>query len=606
MHNNIMAAGSRDHPPMLATRRYSQWQSHFMRYIDTRPNAVETLLNISPKNKAHYESEKEAIHFLLTGIGDEIYSTVDACKTAHEMWIAIKRLQQVKSYYSRYKGKEIAKPITPPSKSASEEDRDLEQAQKDKEMQRNLALIAKNQRTVTIAGARETVGSQVVQQTRIHCFNFQEFGHFVKECRKPKRAKDYTYHKEKMLLCKQAEKGVPLQAEQVDRLDETDEEIDEQELEAHYNYMAKIQEVLTADSETNIEPLEKVKQDDNTISPASSNMCDNDNQDEQNVEKCDDKRDALELNECKITLKKTNRTREESNSIRDSCLIAFQNKEIELEKYKAYNDRTPEYDKLERLVKEKNKVITDLKCKEEKDLDKLIAMEKQLKFLNKIVYKRNQSVQTIHLLATKGSTYNERPAFANPMYLTKAQSEKPCLYEIPYDKSDIANIFAPDREAILTLEQVTRSKLNKDLVKPYDYTKQNSLYEIFKPPSQECLDLLEHANKIRKKMWRKSFVKFVTAYIDSLKSRTSNVNVVCATCEKCVFNSNHDACVSILLNDVNAKTKRPKVVPISTRKLKSQVNKSVATPPKKTVVSDFTIQKSKSYYSMLYEKTSQA
>ncbi|GJW81050.1 hypothetical protein Tco_0145025 [Tanacetum coccineum] len=56
--------------------------------------SVETLLNISPKNKAHYQSKKEAIHLLLTGIGDEIYSTVVACKTAHDMWIAIERLQQ--------------------------------------------------------------------------------------------------------------------------------------------------------------------------------------------------------------------------------------------------------------------------------------------------------------------------------------------------------------------------------------------------------------------------------------------------------------------------------------------------------------------------------
>ncbi|GKD72397.1 hypothetical protein Tco_1330679 [Tanacetum coccineum] len=55
---------------------------------------VEIILTVSPKNKAYYVSEKEAIHLLLTGIGDEIYSTVDACKTAHEMWIAIERLQQ--------------------------------------------------------------------------------------------------------------------------------------------------------------------------------------------------------------------------------------------------------------------------------------------------------------------------------------------------------------------------------------------------------------------------------------------------------------------------------------------------------------------------------
>ncbi|GJR39867.1 hypothetical protein Tco_1215551 [Tanacetum coccineum] len=125
---------------MLATRRYAQWQTCFLRYIDTKPNgdalrkcklegpytpytviipavpitddstevperiAVETILNMSPENKAHYELEKEAIHLLLTGIGDEIYSIVNACKTAHEMWISIERLQQesMKSYYSRF------------------------------------------------------------------------------------------------------------------------------------------------------------------------------------------------------------------------------------------------------------------------------------------------------------------------------------------------------------------------------------------------------------------------------------------------------------------------------------------------------------------------
>ncbi|GJU30195.1 retrotransposon protein, putative, ty1-copia subclass [Tanacetum coccineum] len=91
-----------------------------------------------------------------------------------------------------------------------------------------------NQMTMIVAEARETVDSQVVQQTGIQCFNCKEFGHFAKECRKPKRVKDSTYHKEKMLLCKQAKKGVPLQAEQADWLEDTDEEIDEQELKAYY------------------------------------------------------------------------------------------------------------------------------------------------------------------------------------------------------------------------------------------------------------------------------------------------------------------------------------------------------------------------------------
>nr|GEW48847.1 hypothetical protein [Tanacetum cinerariifolium] len=154
---------------------------------------VETLQTMSPENKAHYESKKEAILLILTGIEDEIYSTVDACKIAQEI---------------------------------------------------------------------ENVGSPVVQQTRIQCFNCKEFGHFSKECMEPKRVKDFAYHKEKMLLCKQAEQGVPLQVEHVDWLADTDDEIDEQELEAHYNFMVKIQQFVSLESNSNVEPLEQIQNDD--------------------------------------------------------------------------------------------------------------------------------------------------------------------------------------------------------------------------------------------------------------------------------------------------------------------------------------------------------
>ncbi|GJR57982.1 retrovirus-related pol polyprotein from transposon TNT 1-94 [Tanacetum coccineum] len=66
--------------------------------------------------------------------------------------------------------------------------------------------------------------------------------------------------------------------------------------------------------------------------------------------------------------------------------------------------------------------------------------------------------------------------------------------------------------------------------------------------------------------------KSVTTCNDSSNSRTSNVNAVCAECGKCVFNSNHDACVSKYLKDVNARTKKPKEVPISASKPKRKAN----------------------------------
>ncbi|GJT34781.1 hypothetical protein Tco_0925200 [Tanacetum coccineum] len=104
------------------------------------------------------------------------------------------------------------------------------------------------------------------------------------------------------------------------------------------------------------------------------------------------------------------------------------------------------------------------------------------------------------MLAPKCATYNGRSTFANPKYLKIAQSEKPCLYEIPYDTSDHANRFCPNGEETFTLENESRSKLNKDTLKPYDYTYQNSLYEIFKPLSKTYLNQLERAKEVRKTM----------------------------------------------------------------------------------------------------------
>nr|GEZ25432.1 hypothetical protein [Tanacetum cinerariifolium] len=100
-----------------------------------------------------------------------------------------------------------------------------------------------NQKIVNVARARETVGTMVVQKSRIHCYNCKEFGHVARECQKLKRAKDAAYHKEKMLLCKQEEAGFQSNAEQADWRDDTDDEPEDQELEAHYIYMAQIQEV---------------------------------------------------------------------------------------------------------------------------------------------------------------------------------------------------------------------------------------------------------------------------------------------------------------------------------------------------------------------------
>ncbi|GJZ08228.1 hypothetical protein Tco_0542511 [Tanacetum coccineum] len=513
MHNNIMAAGSRDRPPMLATGRYAQWRSRFLRYIDTRPNGdalrkcilkgpytptivttpavpatedspavpeqttVETVMNMTPENRAHFESEKEAIHLILTGIGDEIYSTVDACQTAQEMWEAIERLQQgeslniqdvktnlfwefgqftshdgetIESYYTRfykmmnemirnnltvatmqvnvqflqqlqpewsrfvtivkqqhkldevsyhklfdilkqyqkevnelraermaknanplalvataqtlqdpyyqtskphksyaptskaslptrshattrYKGKEIAKPITPPSESASEEDSDPEQAQKeviheqaqkDKEINKNVDTTSRykndnqseqfgNQRTMTVARAREIVGGHVLSAV----LGKGESGFGKKEGKWGGHVSTTGIEVPNVTQAHDSELGT------VQYNDQNDVECDDERV-ALANLIAN----LKLDVDENKKIQKQLKKANTTL--------------------------AHELTECKSILAETSRTLEESNSIRDSCLVALQNKQTELEKYKTFNDRTVDYEKLEHKLNE--------------------------------------------------------------------------------------------------------------------------------------------------------------------------------------------------------------------------------------------------------------
>ncbi|GKC10496.1 hypothetical protein Tco_1007278, partial [Tanacetum coccineum] len=173
--------------------------------------------------------------------------------------------------------------------------------------------------------------------------------------RKPKRVKDYTYHKEKMLLCKQAEKGVPLQEEQADWLEDTDEEIDEQELEAHYGFMAKIHEHSEQpESISNTCVVEKVDNERVALTNLIANLkldVDENKKIQKQLKKANTSL-AHELKECKSILTETSRTLGESNSIQDSCLVALQNKRTGIETYKTLNDPTVDYDKLERKLNE--------------------------------------------------------------------------------------------------------------------------------------------------------------------------------------------------------------------------------------------------------------
>nr|GEZ35497.1 hypothetical protein [Tanacetum cinerariifolium] len=138
---------------------------------------------------------------LLVGIDNDIYSTVDACPNACEMWEAIERKftsqdgESLESYYSRFY-KMMNQLIRNQCNVINHQDNSP---------RINKSTGYENQRIGNVAGDRETVGSIVVQKSGIQCYNCKEFGHVAREFQKPKRVKDAAYHREKMLLCKQEE-----------------------------------------------------------------------------------------------------------------------------------------------------------------------------------------------------------------------------------------------------------------------------------------------------------------------------------------------------------------------------------------------------------------
>nr|GFB00647.1 hypothetical protein [Tanacetum cinerariifolium] len=174
-----------------------------------------------------------------------------------------------------------------------------------------------------------------------------------------------------MLKCKQAEKGEVPTAD----LGTDSEPLEQVQNDTGYNVFPN--DLQHYEQSESISNTCIVEMDDSNVIPDSPDMCENGVQNDQNDVEYDDERVALanliaylkldvdenkkiqkqlkkanttlaqELKECKTILAKTSKTLRESNSVPHSFLVALQNKQTEFEKYKAFNDRIINYEKLE-------------------------------------------------------------------------------------------------------------------------------------------------------------------------------------------------------------------------------------------------------------------
>ncbi|GJR25137.1 hypothetical protein Tco_0973664 [Tanacetum coccineum] len=205
---------------------------------------------------------------------------------------------------------------------------------------------------------------------------------------------------------------------------------------------------------------------------------------------------VIESQQLKTQVANCTKSNLENKSVNDTLTA-------ELERYK---EQSVEIDLLKQTLsehlKEKEsllKMVTLLKNyfkkEESRNIDREIALEKQIKHLDHIVFKRYQSAQTVHMLTIPqffyDNTTKQALSFQNPFYLQKAQQSKPKLYV-----GDIIGqtnpIMIPHSEETLTLAEESRSKMllkhkdNMMLEKekqvdttPIDYDALNQLYKDF-------------------------------------------------------------------------------------------------------------------------------
>nr|GFB77788.1 hypothetical protein [Tanacetum cinerariifolium] len=341
-----------------------------------------------------------------------------------------------------------------------------------------------NEMLGNVAGARETVGTTMVQNFVIQCYNCKEFGHVTRECQKPKRAKDAAYHREKMLLCKQKEAEIQLNAEQADWRDGTDDESKDHELEAHY--IEQIDQNDDHDDFGNERELlasliEKLK-------------CEID--DSKNWNKFLESSNKVLVEKLK-ELDRRNDV-EYASKVEIDCakakgdLISYK-----MESQKSFNKYTQQINDLNQTIsvmkmelfghqetisilsQAKEAQIKLYKTRKDKKLDKVIALENKVKVLDNIVYKTGQSVQTMNMLNSKCKT-----SFAKPEFLKKAQRMNPRLYDIGCYNDNLALMLAPELDEVIRLEKESQSKLS-DLIRPFDYEKLNNLYDLFVPQREK-------------------------------------------------------------------------------------------------------------------------
>ncbi|GJV31394.1 hypothetical protein Tco_1391794 [Tanacetum coccineum] len=595
LHNAIMEAGGKDRPPMLAPGNYVQWKSRIKRYIDTKPNNEHIHYCLQnppykfkwtektvPVAEGSSETTTEGYMENYKNVSQDIRNQLDAKAEAFGKFTS-RDGESLESYYLRSqqaatknRGKTIVNSPLPTYDQEPEMVAEDDALSKEKEIDKLVALISlsfkkiykstnnnlrtssnisrenqdntlrsnrdtgyDNQRAVNVTGARENVGTHVIQEVTPDAANNSGPIFDVEPLQKVKNDDD-NYN----VFANDSEHH-----EQLESVNDTC-------LKEHGDTNITIDSL---DMSTNGETVE---QDDDDL-----------------AKECDLLASLIEKLKCEIDDSKNHLKKFQAKLHRYHDVNYASKVEIDCAKAKGEMKKElfAHQETISIMSQEKEAQKKFHKTRKDKKLEKVIALENKIKVLDDIVYKTGQSVQTMNMLNPMSRIDKNDKAF----------------------KETQSKVFLKEREQYFEIQDLKAQLQDKgiaisELKKLIEKMKGKYVETKFEKSS-----VIRQPNAFKSQ--RQSVL--VTAHIlsQNVKSNLKNTNVISLEIvisttsvsrpqlksnrleDRVMYKNSEGKKQQVDDNRRNFKTKMPMAVPISTREPKRTVNQSAATPLKRTI-----------------------
>nr|GEY60355.1 hypothetical protein [Tanacetum cinerariifolium] len=279
------------------------------------------------------------------------------------------------------------------------------------------------------------------------CYNCRGLGHMARNCTARPRRRDVAYLQTQLLIAQKKEAGIQLQAEEFDFMAAASDLDEIEEVNANCILMANLQQASTSGT-----------QHDKALVYETDGSAENDNH----------------VTSVAPSMVQSGGTVETSFA---------PNEETRAHQETVYRN------------------LADQVAQEDKFLEKEVDLEARIKDLENILLKRDQTVQTMHMLNPRPNSFyhsNQKMAlgYPNPSYLKKAQLKQQILYNGNWLLEEHEPSVVYDSGETLKLAQESREKMRflKKEIKLANYAKINHLSGVFVPQTTKSKEELFLSN----------------------------------------------------------------------------------------------------------------